>query len=243
MRYPNFFIILLSLCFGCFVKFGQAADEAEIWALTNDLALLDRFFKDFDENYESYTSYMNANKMEFPQKVVQFYMYLESVTNDEMITSLADQYPFTEVYTFATAFPQYSSFLQDVGMTKYLFPSDFTAVSNSILPASSTESLSSTSDELSSTLVISSTSEPLSSFSYVSPVITSSSDSIPSPVETSSVESSSAESSSVESSSVESSSIISSASETTLTSTNDALKNNRGGFSLLFLLLTSVCLL
>ncbi|GME67308.1 unnamed protein product [[Candida] boidinii] len=206
MRYPNSFIILLSLFFGCFVKFGLTADEAEIWALTNDLALLDRFFKDFDDNYDYYTSYMNANKMEFPQEVVQFYMYLESVTNDEMITSLADQYPFTEIYTFATAFPQYSSFLQDVGMTKYLFPSDFTSVSNSILPASSTEILSATSDEVTSTSVILITSEPPSSSSYVS-------------------------------------SVIASASETSVSSANDALRNDRGGFYLLFLLLTLVCIL
>jgi len=84
---------------------------------------------DIAENYSQYTSYMAVKNMEFPQELMQFYVYMTAETDSDFPTTLfAARFPFTEFYSYITAFPWYSSLLQEAGATTFYLPEHYATV-------------------------------------------------------------------------------------------------------------------
>lgn len=93
------------------------------------------------EDYGQYTSYMAKHNMEFPQALMQFYVYMTAETDSDFPTSLfASQFPFTDFYTYITAFPWYTSLLEEAGATTFYLPEHYATVPETTSSETSSES-------------------------------------------------------------------------------------------------------
>lgn len=97
--------------------------------ILHEQAFLEDVVQDLGLNYQKYTSYMEERKIEFPQSLMQFYVYLTGATETDFPTSLfAASFPFTPFYTYITAFPWYNSLLSQAGMKTFYLPNHYATI-------------------------------------------------------------------------------------------------------------------
>lgn len=96
-----------------------------------DMAFFVAFLTHFDSNIASYTSYMIKNHITLPQGIANYYNHLATLPDDgDLAADIVSTFPFTQFQTFITAFPWYSSLLQDGGITTMYLPEYFMTASD-----------------------------------------------------------------------------------------------------------------
>ncbi|KAH3679340.1 hypothetical protein WICMUC_001080 [Wickerhamomyces mucosus] len=142
-------------------------------AIAADITFIADFLENVSENFQTYLAYMEANNLQFPNGLYNYFAEINYASNQANFIETAS-FPFSEFKTFAPKFSEYSTLVVKDGTFRY--PEDFltggtisttTTFSSTTLSSSSdlqiTSTLSSSTEEISR---ISSTS--LSSFSSIS---------------------------------------------------------------------------
>lgn len=95
-------------------------------AAQEDLAVLAVFMEDFKTNHDSYTSYLESNKLLLPETILQYYNHVTKLGSTVNIEEdIASSFPFTQFQTFMTLIPWYTSILKEAGATTFYVPDDF----------------------------------------------------------------------------------------------------------------------
>lgn len=100
--------------------------SAQSAAAAADAPIFIEFLSDFATNMNSYTSYMNSNKMTLPQDVANYYFHISDISETSKLQQdLATSFPFSNFKTFITAFPWYESILSRASASTFYVPQDF----------------------------------------------------------------------------------------------------------------------
>ncbi|CEP21590.1 unnamed protein product [Cyberlindnera jadinii] len=99
-------------------------------ALASDASFIYDVMLDINHRYTTYLQYMDSNKMQFPDDIVQYMVGLQTISKESSLFEAVNtmSFPFDDFKTMITAFPWYSSLMSAADLSTFLVPSDFLVI-------------------------------------------------------------------------------------------------------------------